>query len=117
VKFLVDAQLPRSLSEMFKQFGYDSIHTLELPSMNATTDQFIIEMATTEQRVVISKDADFLESYLISGKPPKLIIVRTGNVSNTILLKLFETNLSTIISMLNRSNLVEISTTEITEHE
>jgi predicted nuclease of predicted toxin-antitoxin system len=116
VKFLVDAQLPKSLSELLIQFGHDSVHTLDLPLMNATTDQILIELATSEQRVVISKDADFLESYLISGKPPKLIIVRTGNVANKILLQLFESNLNTLIAMLNRSNLVEISTTEIAEH-
>jgi predicted nuclease of predicted toxin-antitoxin system len=117
VKFPVDAQLPNSISELLKQFGYDSMHTTQLPSKNATTDHFIIELATEEQRVVILKDADFLESYIISGKPPKLIIVKTGNVSNKILLQLFETNLSTLITMISRSNLVEISTTEIAEHD
>lgn len=117
MKFLVDAQLPKSLSELLKQFGHDALHTLELPAMNATSDQFIIELATAEQRIVVSKDADFLESYLISGKPPKLIIVKTGNVSNKILLQLFETNLPTLITMTSRSNMVEISTTEIAEHE
>jgi predicted nuclease of predicted toxin-antitoxin system len=116
LKFLVDAQLPKSLSELLKQRGYDSIHTLDLPNSNATTDRQIIELSTLEQRIVITKDSDFLESYLISGKPTKLVLVRTGNVSNKILLQLFDKNFHIITAMLQKSNLIELSATEITEH-
>ena len=68
MKFLVDAQLPKSLSELLKQFGHDALHTLELPSMNATSDQFIIDLATAEQRIVVSKDAVFFRIIYHFGK-------------------------------------------------
>lgn len=57
MKFIVDAQLPKSLSDFINEQGYDSVHTLELPNKNNTTDQEIIEISNAENRVVISKDA------------------------------------------------------------
>lgn len=31
MKFLIDAQLPRRLANVFKEAGYEAIHTLDLP--------------------------------------------------------------------------------------
>ena len=66
---------------------------------------------------VITKDNDFLESFLLTSKPDKLIVVRTGNIPNPILLKIFDSNLELIKLMISRSNLIEISRTEIAEHD
>jgi len=117
VKFIVDAQLPKSLSEFLNQKGFDSIHTLDLPQLNKTSDNVIISIAFEQKRVVITKDKDFLESFLLNSKPEKLIIVRTGNITNQLLLKLFQENIGYITSLLLKSNLVEITATEITEHK
>ena len=55
-KFLVDAQLPRRLANRLQDWGYDAIHTLDLPEQNVTTDEVIND---------ISKDADFVNSVLL----------------------------------------------------
>ncbi len=115
MKFIIDAQLPKSLSEFLKDKGYDSIHTLELPDKNKTTDKQIIEIAIRTNRIVVSKDYDFLESFLLKSEPSKLIMVKTGNVTNNKLLEIFNNNLSTIVKMISQSNLVEISNTDIAE--
>jgi predicted nuclease of predicted toxin-antitoxin system len=81
MKFLVDAHLPRSLSVMLVQHGHDAIHTLELPAQNATKDRIINQVSLDDQRVVISKDNDFFYSHLLLGRPWKLLLVRTGNIS------------------------------------
>ena len=36
MKFLIDAQLPRRLVNIFNEFGYEAIYTLDLPDGNAT---------------------------------------------------------------------------------
>ncbi len=54
---------------------------------------------------------------MIKKEPRKLIIVRTGNITNKHLIKIFEENLETILKMIARSNLLEISRSEIAEHE
>ena len=39
-------------------------------------------LAEREQRVVVSKDADFVDSHLLQGRPAKLLLISTGNISN-----------------------------------
>lgn len=117
MKFIVDAQLPKSLSFFLNQKGLDSIHTLELPNKNKTKDNEIIGFAVKENRVVVSKDSDFLDSFLIKSEPHKLILIKTGNITNRELIRIFNENLETIIEMITRSSLVEIGRNEIVEHE
>lgn len=38
MKFIVDAQLPKSLAYALREKGFDAIHTSELPDGNETTD-------------------------------------------------------------------------------
>ena len=117
MKFIVDAQLPKSLSDFLIGKGLDSIHTLDLPNKNKTKDGQIAKLANDEDRIVITKDVDFLESFIVKAEPKKLIIVKTGNISNFELLTVFKDNLPMLLKMISRSNLLEISRTEIVEHE
>ena len=45
MKFIIDAQLPISLSNLLKSRGHDSIHTLELPDKNKTKDNYITNIS------------------------------------------------------------------------
>jgi predicted nuclease of predicted toxin-antitoxin system len=82
VNFLVDAQLPRRMAAWLTAAGCDAIHTLDLPDGNRTTDEQINDVADREQRVVVTKDADFVDSHLLRGRPAKLLLISTGNISN-----------------------------------
>lgn len=116
MKFLVDAQLPEALSDFLNRKGHDSVHTLDLPHGNETNDREIIRIAGVESRIVISKDRDFLESFLLRSEPAALIMVRTGNIPNDKLLQIFENNLDVIAGMASRSNLIEIGRNVIAEY-
>lgn len=117
MKFIIDAQLPQRLSEYIKNKGFDSIHTLDLPSKNATTDSNICKISKDENRVVISKDSDFLNSYLVNQMPPKLILVKTGNIDNNSLIDIFALYLDKIVNELATNNLIEITNEEIIVHQ
>ncbi len=41
---------------------------MELPARNAASDAEVIKCAEREQRIVVTKDADFVESFLVSGR-------------------------------------------------
>ena len=116
MKFIVDAQLPKSLSDLLNRKGHDSIHTIELPRKNKTDDTSILELALKDSRIVISKDTDFLEMYLVKHQPEKLILVRTGNIGNRELLLLFEKYLERICELLNTNSLLEITKSVIVVH-
>lgn len=93
-RFLVDAQLPRRLAIALRQQGFDALHTLDLPNGNRTSDAELNLISLDEQRVVVTKDADFVESFLLQGAPFKLLLVSTGNIDNDELLKLFVANIA-----------------------
>lgn len=65
MKFLVDAHLPRRLARRLREAGYEAIHTLDLPLGNRTTDTFINDLSLHEQYVVVTKDTDFVNSFLL----------------------------------------------------
>jgi len=113
LKFLVDAQLPRHLAEWFRYRGFDAVHTLELPNQNRTDDDQIKAFASEEERIIITKDRDFLDSHLLKNDPQKLILIKTGNISNDELLQIFQINLDLIIELIVKSNLVEVGFDEI----
>jgi predicted nuclease of predicted toxin-antitoxin system len=113
MKFIVDAQLPKKLSQLLRDKGFDSIHTLELPNNNATTDNEINQLSKKDSRVVITKDSDFLNSFYLNGLPYKLILVTTGNIKNSQLLSMFDNTIEKIIEILNTNNIVEINTNQI----
>ncbi len=72
MKFLVDAQLPIRISHWLQNQGHDSIHTRDLPLKNATSDTEINNLSVLEKRILITKDKDFLDSFLLTKKPYKL---------------------------------------------
>ncbi|WP_414570987.1 DUF5615 family PIN-like protein [Nostoc sp. CCY 9925] len=67
MKFLVDAQLPVRLARFLQASGYDTIHTRDLPRENATPDIEINAVSIKESRILITKDVDFLNSFLTVG--------------------------------------------------
>ncbi len=97
MKFIVDAHLPKKLSDFLVWKGYDSIHTLDLPCGNRTKDSAINQITMDEKRILISKDLDFIESFLISKRPYKLIYLTTGNMTNKALLALFHHNIDNVV--------------------
>lgn len=93
------------------------MHTLELPNANDTIHNDILKYCKAENRVVITKDNDFLESFLINNNPQKLIIVRTGNIMNAELHELFNINFEYLYNSISENNLIEINKTEIIIHK
>jgi predicted nuclease of predicted toxin-antitoxin system len=86
------------LSHLLRSAGHDSIHTLDLPQGNATADGEVARRASAESRVVVTKDADFMASHLLSGEPARLLVVATGNITNAALLTLFTERLDDIVA-------------------
>ncbi len=58
------------------------VHTNELGEGNRTTDAEIIRIADRDERVVVTKDHDFLDGHLLNNAPQRLLLVTTGNIRN-----------------------------------
>lgn len=117
MKFLVDAQLPRRLVYRLQEAGHEAIHTLDLPLGNRTPDRVINEISEREERIVITKDADFVNSFTLHHKPYKLLLISTGNIKNAELERLFSQNIQQIAQAFEDNDFVELSRTVFTIHE
>lgn len=116
MKFLIDAQLPRRLADWLRNAGYEAVHTLELPAGNRTQDHDINALSVVEQWTVVTKDKDFVNSFLVVGKPHRLLLVVTGNISNADLEKLFQSHFETLAQLLESHRFVELNRTTIVVH-
>ena len=116
MKFLVDAHLPRRLVARFREAGYEAVHTRDLPLGNRTPDGLINDLSVREQRVVVTKDEDFVNSYLIQRQPYKLLLVSTGNIKNEELETLFLRNLERIVEAFSTYGFIELDRTTLTFH-
>ena len=116
MKFLVDAQLPYRLKVWLLAEGLDTIHTSDLPAQNLSSDMDIVQAADAEDRIVISKDGDFLKLHILRKKPARLLMITTGNIINQQLLSLFERNFETILLMLESYAVVEINNSFVIGH-
>jgi predicted nuclease of predicted toxin-antitoxin system len=116
MKFLVDAQLPVRLARVLQSAGWDTIHTQDLPRRNATPDSEINFLSIQESRIVITKDRDFLDSFMIKQQPYKLLILTTGNINNNQLVDLFMNNLPQLAELFQEHSLIEMNRDTIVVH-
>lgn len=117
MKFLVDAQLPLRLARCLRDAGHDVVHTRELPDQNATPDSVLNQLSMIEERVVITKDVDFLETFLIRQQPYKLLLVTTGNIKNAALEGLFLNNLTQLVELFEQHTYLELSRDTLIVHQ
>jgi len=116
MKFLVDAQLPVRLARFLQTAGYDTLHTQFLPLKNATPDPEINALSLKEERILITKDKDFIQSFILSKKPYKLLVVTTGNISNNDLENLFIKNLQQLTELFTKHELIEMTRDSLIVH-
>ena len=113
MKFIVDAQLPYQTAQFIRRKGFDVLHTNDLPDKERTSDDYIRNIAQQEGRIVITKDSDFVDSFMLKSVPEKLLLITTGNIKNRQLLHLLEQNWDRIFEMFKTCNLIEMNNTSI----
>ncbi|MCC5628701.1 DUF5615 family PIN-like protein [Nostoc sphaeroides CHAB 2801] len=117
MKFIIDAQLPVRLARFIKTLGYDTIHTRDLPRENATPDNEINTVSIQQNRILITKDVDFVNSFLTVQQPYKLLLITTGNINNSELESLFIANLQSVVELFKQHSYIEISRDTIIVHQ
>ena len=96
LQFIVDTQLPPALAEFFRKKGVNATHVVDYPSGALTTDSEIISIAIKENRIVISKDFDFFDYFLLKNYPPAVLLLQVGNIKNRDLFVFIENHLEAI---------------------
>jgi predicted nuclease of predicted toxin-antitoxin system len=82
MKLLFDANLAPSLVVRLSAVYPKSTHVFMHGDI-ASDDMAIWELAKHEHYLIATKDTDFLELSLLNGAPPKVVLLRLGNVSTS----------------------------------
>ncbi|MBP6734049.1 MAG: DUF5615 family PIN-like protein [Chromatiaceae bacterium] len=99
MKFLVDNQLPAALVRWLAARGLDACHVSDV-GLEEASDQHVWDYAVAQDRVLISKDEDFLHLATRSGFAAPLIWVRLGNCRKQALLSAFDALLLQLLTAL-----------------
>jgi predicted nuclease of predicted toxin-antitoxin system len=111
MRFLCDVHISIKISKRIQELGYDSQHVNFILDRWHSKDLAIAEFANHHDLILISKDQDFRNSFLLSQKPKKFIKISLGNISNDELINIIEKNLNYFQSLDEQSPafMVEIS--------
>lgn len=96
MKFLCDVHISYKLAHRISDLGYECIHVNTILDKWFTKDRAIATFVDQNDYILISKDVDFKNSFLIQQSPKKLIKVNLGNVSNRVLTEIISNNLELI---------------------
>ncbi|MFI5202193.1 MAG: DUF5615 family PIN-like protein [Candidatus Kapaibacterium sp.] len=117
MKFLIDAQLPRQLAFELNLSGHNARHTFALPNSNASSDEELLAIAAIEGRIIVTKDSDFRDSYLLRKQPSQLRLITTGNISNDALQALVFKHLEQIIHAFKTHSFLGLSRDNLIIHD
>jgi predicted nuclease of predicted toxin-antitoxin system len=117
MRFLLDAQLPPRLASRLRSFGHECLHTRELPLGNRTPDSAISALSLRDRLVVVTKDADFVNSFLLHKSPYKLLLISAGNISSDELESLLTRRLPQLVVAFTDSHFVELDRENLIIHK
>ena len=93
-----------NLLDMMQFIQEICLSTMQLQTPNAQ----INEVSIQDQRIVITKDSDLVNSFLAVQQPYKLLLITMGNIKNSELEALFIANLPSLVEFLQQHAYVEL---------
>lgn len=87
MKLLLDENLSRRLVP-FLQHDYPGSSQVVLLGLESASDTVVWETAKAQDFVIVTRDADFEELSLVWGQPPKVVWLKTQNLSRANTLRL-----------------------------
>ena len=81
--------------------------------LNGTEDTEIWEYARRNNFTIVTYDQDYFEISLLWGSPPKILWIRSGNLTNNEVAKLLLDNKNTISDFIMKEELKDVSCLEL----
>lgn len=112
MKLLFDQNISFRVIKKLHSYFSGCLHVSDC-GLNNCNDSEIWEYAKKEDFSIVTFDADFYDISIISGHPPKIIWIRTGNLSTDEIIQLLISNHEMIESFLHDPEFSEIACFEI----
>ena len=101
--FLIDANLPYYFS-LWQLPDY--IHVFDINEH--WSDEEIWDYARDNNLIIITKDVDFTNKVLLKGAPPKVIYIRTGNLTLTAFYHFLQQHWTVILNLIEHASIVNV---------
>lgn len=88
MKLLLDANLSWRLVSKLNEYFNECFHVDLIGLKSPAKDIEIWSYAKENNCIIVTNDEDFLNLIFLNGFPPKVVLLKTGNQSNTFLLAL-----------------------------
>jgi predicted nuclease of predicted toxin-antitoxin system len=107
MKFLLDANLPGKLVDVFIAAGHDCVH-MESIMPRYAADAKIAQVAHETSSVVVSRDADFVQLARSGSLGVPLVWVRLGNMRRAAIAATIEARLPAIVKAIDAGQQIVI---------
>jgi predicted nuclease of predicted toxin-antitoxin system len=87
MKLLVDANISWRLMDLIEDYFPESIHLSSTDLIAPAKDIEIWNFAFKKEYIIVTNDEDFYDLTISKGFPPKIILLRTGNLKTKYLSK------------------------------
>lgn len=102
--FLIDNNLSSRLAVILKDDYEGLVHVADV-GLDEEDDLKIWQYAKDNELDILSKDADFNDLQQLKGYPPKIIWIRSGNVTTSYIIQLLQSRKEDILDFLNDDSL------------
>lgn len=115
MNFLCDVHISYKITRVLQISGFGAVHVNEILDKWYTKDSDICRYADENDLIVLTKDTDFKNSFLIQNTPKKLVKVNLGNASNKQIIDVISKNLQAIQHLNSEGSfLVELDQNAVT---
>ncbi len=112
MELLFDQNISFRITKKLQSYFPGCLHVSDGGLKNCE-DSNIWEYAKKHNLAIVTFDADFYDISIINGHPPKIIWIRTGNLTTDEITQLIISNQAEIESFMNDEELSELACLEI----
>jgi predicted nuclease of predicted toxin-antitoxin system len=96
LKLLFDQNISSKIVPLV-QSNFPGAQQVVQVGLENASDLAIFEFAKTNQFIIVTFDSDFVDLSLVRGTPPKIIWLRTGNLTTKSISELLDNNANNIL--------------------
>ncbi|MFT4176295.1 MAG: DUF5615 family PIN-like protein [Luteolibacter sp.] len=103
MKWLIDENLPFQIG---RELALDYLHATRIGEQ--ITDSELWNYAKQNNMVILTRDTDFFDRFLLLGPPPKVVWIRLGNLTKQQLIEEVVRRWNTIGRLIQKHDLIQV---------